>query len=227
MSPFSLMIDRKITGLRLASADDISLSRRAACKMTEHFFKKTALASALIPLLLVAGCQSQKTAPKPAPKPADSIPKSSKPAKKVFHPNLYHHYPGFKLASLPPSFQGTWYRSNPDDRTTSRLIISQHLVNGAPVYQQTDPSLRLDRNSAKQNQEYAGNGEIIAFSPNQIKVRGFFDLVDLVYTLGSFKGCACLYLSYGTNPNAVNGIVFKDRAAALKYRSCDLSKIRL
>lgn len=100
-------------------------------------------------------------------------------------------------------------------------------MNGAVVYQQIDPNLELNRNSARQNKEYAGDGEIIAFGSNQIKVRGFFDTVDLVYTIGNFKGQPCLFLSYGTNSRTINGIIFKNKQAAVKYRKYDLSKIKL
>lgn len=33
-------------------------------------------------------------------------------------------------------------------------------------------------------------------------------------------------MSYGTNPKAINGVAFKDKQAALKYRKYDFSKIK-
>ncbi len=197
-------------------------------KMEKRFWKKFLLLSLLIPVLLLSGCSQNKQAKAPAARQSRSVRRAKKRSSKdVFKVNLHKHYKGFKLATVPASFQGTWYRGNPYDKKISKLIISQHLVNGAVVYQQIDPNLELNRNSARQNKEYAGDGEIIAFGSNQIKIRGFFDTVDLVYTIGNFKGQPSLYLSYGTNPRTVNGIIFKNKQAALKYRKYDFSRIKL
>lgn len=199
--------------------------------MKKRFGKKVLLLSLLIPILLLTGCNQKKQAnPKLATHQsttAKSKKSASKKHKNTFKVNLHKKYKGFKLATVPASFQGTWYRSNPYDKKATKLIINQHIVNETVVYQQIDLNLRLNHNSAKQNKEYAGDGGIITTASNQIKVRVFLDTVDLIYTLGNFKGYSCLYLSYGTNPQTVNGIVFKDKRAALKYRKYDLSKIKL
>jgi hypothetical protein len=137
------------------------------------------------------------------------------------------HYPGFSLDTVPQQFCGTWYRANQYDKKATKLVISAHAVNGLTVYQQTDPDLKLDKNSPKQTKEYAGLAAVITISANQLKVRVFFDTVDLIYTLGQFKGQACLYLTYGTNPKAINGAIFKDKQTALKYRQYDFSQNHL
>lgn len=137
------------------------------------------------------------------------------------------HYPGFALATIPQQFRGTWYRANQYDKQATKLIIAAHTVNGTPVYQQTDPNLKLDKNSVKQTKEYVGPAAMITISANQLKVREFFDTVDLIYTLGQFKGETCLYLTYGTNPQAINGAIFKDKQTAIKYRQYDFSQNKL
>lgn len=199
--------------------------------MEKYLGKKTLIFSLLISVLLLTGCNQKKQANfQPASHQSTAI-KSKKSASKdhksLFKINLHKKYKGFQLATVPTSFRGTWYRSNPYEKKTNKLIISQHIVNETVVYQQINPNLRLNHNSAKQNKEYAGDGGIITIAPNQIKVRGFLDTVDLIYRLGNFKGQPCLYLSYGTNPKAVNGTVFKNKQAALRYRKYDLSKIKL
>lgn len=200
-------------------------------KMEKRFLEKLLPISLLILVLLLTGCEQKKQATPKSATHQSTTTKSKKSASKkhknTFKINLHKKYKGFKLATVPASFRGTWYRSNPYNKKANKLIISRHIVNETVVYQQIDPNLRLNHNSAKQNKEYAGDGGIITTAPNQIKVRGFLDTVDLIYTLGNFKGHPCLYLSYGTNPKAVNGIVFKDKQAALKYRKYDLSRIKL
>lgn len=48
----------------------------------------------------------------------------------------------------------------------------------------------------------------------------------MVYKLGQFKGKNCLFMSYGTNSNAINGATFKDKNTALRYRRYDFSKVK-
>lgn len=190
--------------------------------------KKVFLTNVLIITLLLAGCsQARPRTAALARQQASSTKIKKKPRENLFKPDIHKKYKGFKLATVPAAFRRTWYRGDPDHRKISKLVISAHLVNGFVVYHQTDPDLKLNHNSAKDNKEYGGVGAIITSGPNQIKVRGFLDTVDLVYTLGNYKGNPCLYLSYGTNPKEVNGVVFKDRMAAYKYRKQDLSHLKL
>lgn len=140
--------------------------------------------------------------------------------------NLHLKYKGFKLASTPIEYRGTWYRANPYDKKATKLVITNYTINGAATYHQVDPNLKLDRHSEKQNKEYAGNAIAINVDNNLLKTRSFFDTVGLVYKTGQFKGHPCLFMSYGTNPKAINGAVFKDKGIALKYRKFDFSKLK-
>lgn len=151
---------------------------------------------------------------------------SSISKKKSFKIDLHKKYKGFKLTTVPEKFRGTWYRGNPYDKKATKLIITKHTINGAVTYRKVDANLRLDHNSEKQNKEYAGNAIMISTTDNSLKERGFLDAVDMVYKVGNFKGHPCLFMSYGTNPKAVNGVVFRDKNTALKYRKYDFSKVR-
>lgn len=152
---------------------------------------------------------------------------SSISKKKSFKIDLHKKYKGFKLTTVPEEFRGTWYRGNPYDKKATSLIITAHTINGAVTYKKVDLNLKLDRHSEKQNQEYAGNAVMISQQGTSLKVRGFLDTVDLIYRPGRFKGHSCLFMSYGTNPKAVNGAIFQDKTTALKYRKYDFSKIQL
>lgn len=100
-----------------------------------------------------------------------------------------------------------------------------HTFNGSITYRQVDPNLKLDHNSEKQNKAYAGNAVMISTNGSTLKERGFLDTVDMSYKLGQFKGHDCLFMSYGTNPEAINGVAFKNKRVALKYRKYDFSKV--
>lgn len=140
--------------------------------------------------------------------------------------DLHKKYKGFKLTTVPSQYRGTWYRADPYSKKATKLVITTHTFNGYVTYQKTDPNLKLDHNSEKQNKEYAGNAVMISTDNGVLKERGFLDAGDMVYKLGQFKGQSCLFMSYGTNPNAVNGVAFKDKKVALKYRKYDFSKIK-
>lgn len=140
--------------------------------------------------------------------------------------DLRKKYKGFKLTTVPSQYRGTWYRADPYSKKATKLVITTHTFNGYVTYQKTDPNLKLDHNSEKQNKEYAGNAVMISTDNGVLKERGFLDTVDMVYKLGQFKGQSCLFMSYGTNPNVVNGVAFKDKKVALKYRKYDFSKIK-
>lgn len=140
--------------------------------------------------------------------------------------DLHKKYKGFKLTTVPSQYRGTWYRADPYSKKATKLVITTHTFNGYVTYQKTDPNLKLDHNSEKQDKEYAGNAVMISTNNGTLKERGFLDTVDMVYKLGQFKGQDCLYMSYGTNPNALNGVAFKDKSVALKYRKYDFSKAK-
>lgn len=140
--------------------------------------------------------------------------------------DLHKKYKGFKLTTVPSQYRGTWYRADPYSKKATKLIITTHTFNGYVTYQKVDSNLKLDHNSEKQNKEYAGNAVMISTDNGTLKEHGFLDTVDMVYKLGQFKGQDCLYMSYGTNPNAVNGVAFKDKNVALKYRKYDFSKAK-
>lgn len=140
--------------------------------------------------------------------------------------NLHKKYKGFKLTTVPTEYRGTWYRADPYSKKATKLVITSHTFNGYVTYQKTDPNLKLDHNSEKQNKEYAGNAIMISTENGILRERGFLDTVDMVYKLGQFKGKNCLFMSYGTNSNAINGAAFKDKNTALKYRRYDFSKVK-
>lgn len=140
--------------------------------------------------------------------------------------DLHKKYKGFKLTTVPEQYRGTWYRGDPYSKKATKLVITTHTFNGSVTYQKIDHNLKLDHNSEKQNKEYAGNAVMITTDNSSLKERGFLDIADMVYKLGKFKGEDCLLMSYGTNPKAINGVAFKDKQAALKYRKYDFSKIK-
>ena len=140
--------------------------------------------------------------------------------------NLHKKYKGFKLTTVPTEYRGTWYRADPYSKKATKLVITSHTFNGYVTYQKTDPNLKLDHNSEKQNKEYAGNAIMITTKNGILKERGFLDTVDMVYKLGQFKGKNCLFMSYGTNSNAINGATFEDKNTALRYRRYDFSKVK-
>lgn len=143
-------------------------------------------------------------------------------SKKHYHhirsikPNTHKKYKGFELATVPNQFQGTWYRGNTYEKKITKLVITSHIVNNSVAYHQVDTNLKLNHNSVKQNKKYTGNAVVISTSANRLKVHGFFDTVDLIYHPDTFKRQNCLYLSYGTNPTAINGCIFQNRQAAIK-----------
>lgn len=189
--------------------------------------KKTLFTSTvLLTGLFLTGCtpthhQVSKTSSKIEKHPSAKQSKSISP--KI---DLHKKYKGFKLTSVPDQYRGTWYRGDPYSKKATKLVITTHTFNGSVTYQRIDSNLKLDHNSEKQNKEYAGNAVMITTDNNSLKERGFLDTVDMVYKLGTFKGETCLYMSYGTNPKAINGVAFKDKQVALKYRKYDFSKIK-
>ncbi|MBN6049551.1 hypothetical protein [Lactobacillus helveticus] len=168
---------------------------------------------------LLTGCSSEKHVVNNSSSKVSSAAKHSSYLTKGHSNkiNLHLKYKGFKLASTPIEYRGTWYRANHYDKKATKLVITNHTINGAATYHQVDPNLKLDRHSEKQNKEYAGNAIAINVDNNLLKTRSFFDTVGLVYKTGQFKGHPCLFISYGTNPKAINGAVFKDKGIALKY----------
>lgn len=151
---------------------------------------------------------------------------SSIPKEKTTKINLHKKYKGFKSSTVPTEYRGTWYRGNPYNKQATKLVITAHTINGAVTYRKIDPNLKLDHNSEKQNKEYAGDAVMISIDTSSLKERGFLDTVDMVYKIGNFKGKPCLFMSYGTNPKAVNGAIFKDKNVALQYRKYDFSKVK-
>ena len=181
--------------------------------------KLTLLSTSLLTCLLLAGCSIHHTEEHTAPQHSTGSSKKhhSTTSKRIINKiDLHKKYKGFKLATIPTQYRGTWYRANAYEKKATKLVITTHTVNGDAAYQQTDPNLKLNRHSEKQNKEYAGNAVVVKNVNNSLKIRGFLDLVDLVYRPGQFKDQTCLFMSYGTNPKATNGAVFKNKTAALK-----------
>lgn len=190
--------------------------------------KITLISTTLLMGFLLAGCTAHHTEEHAESQHSTRSSKThpSTTSKKFTNKiDLHKKYKGFKLATIPTQYRGTWYRANAYEKNATKLVITTHTVNGAAAYQQTDPNLKLNRHSEKQNKEYAGNAVVVKNVNNSLKVRGFLDPVNLVYRPGQFKGQPCLFMSYGTNPKATNGAVFKNKAAALKYRKFDFSKV--
>lgn len=187
--------------------------------------KKNILLFLLLSSLTLTACQNSNSQTPKSHEPQTT--KNSHSFKKsVPKISIHHKYKGFKLATVPAIFHGTWYRGDPFSKKARKLIISNHKVNGDITYKKVDSNLKLDHNSVKQNKKYVGNICLINVQRNSLKVRGFLDTVDLIYKTGWFKGHPCLFMSYGTNPQAVNGVVFKEKKIAIKYRKFDFSKIK-
>lgn len=158
---------------------------------------------------------------------------SSQPAHKHnkktdFKPNLKKKYPGFKLATVPSAFRGTWYRSDPLSKNARKLVINKHTIGESAVYRQVDKSIRLDHNSEQKNKIYAGSDSMIATEQHHrqswLRVREFLTTVDIIYITGNFKGHPCLYLAYSSGD--IHSALFKKQATAIKYRKYDFSKIK-
>ena len=141
--------------------------------------------------------------------------------------DLNKKYPGFKLAMIPTVFQGTWYQTDRYSKTARKFIITKHTIMDSVVYQKTDPNLKLNHRSEKNNKVYAGDASMVSFEDKNgskwLRARGFLDTVDLIYITGTFKGNQCLYLAYSSGD--IHSAMFKDKKAALKYRKYDFSKI--
>ncbi|MDB6227351.1 hypothetical protein ODV20_09955, partial [Lactobacillus amylovorus] len=61
------------------------------------------------------------------------------------HINIHKKYKGFKLATVPSQYRGTWYRGDPYSKKARKLVITEHTVNGDVTYQKVDPNLKLNR----------------------------------------------------------------------------------
>ncbi|EFJ70630.1 hypothetical protein HMPREF0514_11074 [Lactobacillus paragasseri JV-V03] len=142
-------------------------------------------------------------------------------------PNLNKKYPGFKLATIPDNFQGTWYQTDIYSTQARKFIITKHTIMDSVVYQKTDPNLNLSHRSEKDNKTYAGNATMVSFEDKNgsqwLRARGFLDTADIIYITGTFKGHRCLYLAYSSGD--IHSAIFKDRKAALKYRKYDFSQV--
>lgn len=113
-------------------------------------------------------------------------------------PNLTKKYPGFKLATIPDAFQGTWYQTDIYSKRARKFIITKHTIMESVVYQKTDPNLNLSHRSEKDNKTYAGDATMVSFEDKNgsqwLRARGFLDTVDIIYITGTFKGHRCLYI---------------------------------
>lgn len=177
-------------------------------------------------LLLTACSNTQNNQPKSSSSKS-SITTSKNTVKTSSKPNLNKKYPGFKLATIPTVFQGTWYQTDRYSKTARKFIITKHTIMDSVVYQKTDPTLNLNRRSEKNNKVYAGDSTMISLEDKNgsqwLRARGFLDAVDIIYITGTFKGNQCLYLAYSSGD--IHSAMFKDKKAALKYRKYDFSKI--
>ncbi|MGE9902105.1 hypothetical protein ACQRB9_03600 [Lactobacillus johnsonii] len=177
-------------------------------------------------LLLTACSNTQNNQPKSSSSKS-SITTSKNTVKTSSKPNLNKKYPGFKLATIPTVFQGTWYQTDRYSKTARKFIITKHTIMDSVVYQKTDPTLNLNRRSEKNNKVYAGDATMISLEDKNgsqwLRARGFLDAVDIIYITGTFKGNQCLYLAYSSGD--IHSAMFKDKKAALKYRKYDFSKI--
>lgn len=156
-----------------------------------------------------------------------SITTSKKSKTTTPKPNLNKKYPGFKLATLPDIFQGTWYQTDTYSKQARKFIITKHTIMDSVVYQKTDHNLNLSHRSEKDNKTYAGDATMVSFENKNgsqwLRSRGFLDTVDIIYITGTFKGQPCLYLAYSSGD--IHSAMFKDKKAALKYRKYDFSKV--
>lgn len=177
-------------------------------------------------LLLTACSNTQNNQPKSSSSKSSTT-TSKNTVKTSSKPNLNKKYPGFKLATIPTVFQGTWYQTDRYSKTERKFIITKHTIMDSVVYQKTDPTLNLNHRSEKNNKVYAGDATMISLEDNNgsqwLRARGFLDTVDIIYITGTFKGNQCLYLAYSSGD--IHSAMFKDRKAALKYRKYDFSKI--
>ena len=177
-------------------------------------------------LLLTACSNTQNNQPKSSSSKS-SITTSKNTVKTSSKPNLNKKYPGFKLATIPTVFQGTWYQTDRYSKTARKFIITKHTIMNSVVNQKTDPNLNLNHRSEKNNKVYAGDASMVSFEDKNgsqwLRARGFLDTVDIIYITGTFKGNECLYLAYSSGD--IHSAMFKDKKAALKYRKYDFSKI--
>lgn len=187
--------------------------------------KKVALI--LFSTLLLTSCSNTQNNQSKSSSSKSSITTSKTTTKTSSKPNLNKKYPGFKLATIPTVFQGTWYQTDRYSKTARKFIITKHTIMDSVVYQKTDPTLNLNHRSEKNNKVYAGDATMISLEDKNgsqwLRARGFLDTVDIIYITGTFKGNQCLYLAYSSGD--IHSAMFKDRKAALKYRKYDFSKI--
>ncbi len=110
--------------------------------------KKVALL--LFSTLLLTACSntSKNNQPKSSSSKS-SITTSKNTVKASPKPNLNKKYPGFKLATIPTGFQGTWYQTDRYSKTARKFIITKHTIMDSVVYQKTDPNLNLNHRSEK------------------------------------------------------------------------------
>ncbi len=177
-------------------------------------------------LLLTACSNTQNNQPKSSSSKSSTT-TSKNTVKTSSKPNLNKKYPGFKLATIPTVFQGTWYQTDRYSKTARKFIITKHTIMDSVVYQKIDPNLSLNHRSEKNNKVYAGDATMISLEDKNgsqwLRARGFLDTVDIIYITGTFKGNHCLYLAYSSGD--IHSAMFKDKKAALKYRKYDFSKI--
>ena len=112
-------------------------------------------------LLLTACSNTQNNQPKSSSSKS-SITTSKNTVKTSSKPNLNKKYPGFKLATIPTVFQGTWYQTDRYSKTARKFIITKHTIMDSVVYQKTDPTLNLNHRSEKNNKVYAGDATMIS-----------------------------------------------------------------
>ena len=187
--------------------------------------KKVALI--LFSTLLLTACSNTQNNQAESSSSKSSTITSKNTVKTSSKPNLNKKYPGFKLATIPTVFQGTWYQTDRYSKTARKFIITRHTIMDSVVYQKTDPNLNLNHRSEKNNKVYAGDASMVSFEDKNgsqwLRARGFLDTVDIIYITGTFKGNQCLYLAYSSGD--IHSAMFKDKKAALKYRKYDFSKI--
>lgn len=181
----------------------------------------------LFSTMLLSACSSSQSHQSKSSSSKSSITTSKTTTKPSYKPNLNKKYPGFKLATIPTAFQGTWYQTDRYSKTARKFTITKHTIMDSVVYEKTDPNLNLNHRSEKNNKIYAGDASMVSFenknSSQWMRARGFLDTVDIIYITGTFKGNQCLYLAYSSGD--IHSAIFKDKKAALKYHKYDFSKI--
>lgn len=182
----------------------------------------------LLSMLILTACSNTTKDTQSKSSTSTSSTSTSKNTTKISSkPNLNKKYPGFKLATIPVAFQGTWYQTDRYSKTARKFKITEHTITDSVVYQKTDPNLNLNHRSEKNNKIYAGDATMISFENKNgsewLRARGFLDTVDIIYITGTFKGNDCLYLAYSSGD--IHSAMFKDKKIALKYRKYDFSKI--